>query len=237
MTGIVLFWLVFFLLVYVFTKNDNIENNTSETECKGTVKESVKLIKRKELEIFLEDKLTPEEKNKLYENFKNRCFKCGSRNRLSIDHHLPLSKGYPLNDKKAGLNAVVLCERCNREKGDALPQKYYKREKLQELEKIGIKSHLYYSPKRIQEVEENLLSEKIKVLEESIRNMEVVRFIYLDQEDLLFIRECVEVTPVKIYSRKEFLYRGWIWQWFLEGEGYRRRYFNIRWIYHLTPKK
>jgi 5-methylcytosine-specific restriction endonuclease McrA len=220
-------------VIYIFTRESKSGKSKRDENIQKGVESNWKVLRRKELETFFNDKLDYKEKERLYDIFERRCFKCGSRERLTIDHHLPLSKGYPLKDKEAGLNGVILCEKCNSHKGDNLPSEYYERKELQKLEEMGIRSHLYYSPDRLSSIEERLLSWKVKFLEESINNGERVKFIYLDQEDILFVNEDIEVLPLRVYSRKKFLYRGYIWEWFLKGEGSYREYFNIRWIYRL----
>ena len=45
-----------------------------------------------------------------------RCVKCGSQDRLEYDHIIPLSKGGSNTER----NVQLLCERCNRMKGDSL---------------------------------------------------------------------------------------------------------------------
>jgi hypothetical protein len=42
------------------------------------------------------------------------CVKCGNQERLELDHIIPLSKG----GSNTARNIQLLCERCNREKGD-----------------------------------------------------------------------------------------------------------------------
>lgn len=62
--------------------------------------------------------------------FNNQCFNCESTNKLCLDHHYPLSKGYPLIEK----NAVVLCNSCNASKANKLPQNFYTEAKIKQLE-------------------------------------------------------------------------------------------------------
>ena len=65
--------------------------------------------------------------------FEHRCFNCGSKKNLQIDHHMPLSLGYGLKiDDK--YNAVLLCKRCNGQKSSLLPTKFYTPSQLKILE-------------------------------------------------------------------------------------------------------
>lgn len=64
--------------------------------------------------------------------FQNKCFNCSSNEKLCIDHHYPLSKGYILKLN----NAVVLCKSCNSSKGNKNPEEFYSNEKLKELSNI-----------------------------------------------------------------------------------------------------
>ena len=50
--------------------------------------------------------------------WSNKCAICGSCDKLTIDHWLPLSLGHALNMR----NAVLLCARCNARKGSKLPE-------------------------------------------------------------------------------------------------------------------
>ena len=69
--------------------------------------------------------------------FNNQCVNCGSTEKLCIDHHYPLSKGYPLTRE----NGVVLCHSCNSSKRDKLPEQFYSPEQFQFIEeKLGIQS-------------------------------------------------------------------------------------------------
>lgn len=70
--------------------------------------------------------------------FNNVCYVCKATHSthgdkivsLALDHHLPLSKGYPL---KLG-NIVLLCNSCNTSKGTKINEEYYTKEQLADLE-------------------------------------------------------------------------------------------------------
>lgn len=64
--------------------------------------------------------------------FKNICANCKNKNNLTIDHHLPLSKGNPLSIK----NAVLLCKSCNSSKGAKRPKDFYNAKTLKKIERI-----------------------------------------------------------------------------------------------------
>lgn len=52
----------------------------------------------------------------VYGRDKNKCLRCGSKNDLSIDHVVPVSKG----GVKAKFNLQTLCRDCNNWKGDRI---------------------------------------------------------------------------------------------------------------------
>ena len=62
--------------------------------------------------------------------FSNRCICCNSTDRLHIDHHYPLSKGFALSRD----NAVVLCITCNTSKNNKMPEDFYTPSKLKGIE-------------------------------------------------------------------------------------------------------
>lgn len=68
----------------------------------------------------------------VYSRFSNQCFKCGKVDRLCVDHHYPLAKGYKLEHT----NAVLLCKSCNSSKRDRLPEEFYSSEELKKLKTI-----------------------------------------------------------------------------------------------------
>lgn len=71
-------------------------------------------------------------KDKLYSLFKHQCFRCNSQKRLEIDHHIPKYLGGRLLPG----NLVLLCARCNSEKGDKHPKQFYSTEQLERIDDI-----------------------------------------------------------------------------------------------------
>lgn len=68
----------------------------------------------------------------IYMQFDNTCVKCGGAEHLSLDHHMPLSAGYPL---ELG-NAVILCRSCNSSKGNKFPEDFYAFSELRAIEAL-----------------------------------------------------------------------------------------------------
>ena len=77
--------------------------------------------RRRDREIVCGEIYSREHERATLKAFDNKCFKCGSKDQLHIDHHRPLVKGYALSLD----NAVVLCEFCNKSKGTKDPEKFY----------------------------------------------------------------------------------------------------------------
>lgn len=71
-------------------------------------------------------------KTKLFQLFENRCFKCGSKHSLEIDHHIPIVLGGHLVPS----NLVALCSRCNNQKRDLPPSAFYSNEELTRLQPL-----------------------------------------------------------------------------------------------------
>jgi hypothetical protein len=80
------------------------------------------------------EKFTVQQALMVREKFKEQCFNCGSKERLCIDHHYSLDKGYAL----APYNAVMLCISCNTSKLNRWPEEFYTSDKLQELHAMDI---------------------------------------------------------------------------------------------------
>lgn len=64
--------------------------------------------------------------------FDSKCFNCGSKKNLTIDHHKPLFHGYALSID----NAVVLCKPCNSSKKDIMPEDFYSKKQIKEIKKL-----------------------------------------------------------------------------------------------------
>lgn len=71
--------------------------------------------------------------------FSNLCFKCKTGKSLTLDHHYPLSKGYPLSIE----NAVILCKSCNSSKSVKLPYEFYTKDELNSVEYILALANIY----------------------------------------------------------------------------------------------
>ena len=61
--------------------------------------------------------------------FEDKCFRCGASERLELDHHVPQYYGGRLVPG----NVVVLCRRCNADKGNCHPSGFYTTRDLQRL--------------------------------------------------------------------------------------------------------
>ena len=77
--------------------------------------------KRRALKKGLSETFTLSDITFVFNQFNHKCFKCGSRENLSIDHHYPLSGGNVLSIE----NAVCLCHKCNTAKKDKDPEQFY----------------------------------------------------------------------------------------------------------------
>lgn len=63
--------------------------------------------------------------------FDYKCFNCNKKDKLHIDHHRPLVKGFGLSLN----NAVVLCETCNLSKSTKDPEDFYGNKLCTQLDK------------------------------------------------------------------------------------------------------
>lgn len=170
-------WIIFFILIYYLGKKSKKEI-------------SIKLSNKKNRELMekiYKSEFTSEEKKEIYEKFQNKCYKCGSKKNLSIDHHFPLSLGYELNKE----NAVILCKKCNNKKSNLMPNKFYSKEELIVLEKeygINNKKH-----------ESNLKLKDLKT-----KNIKI-SFSYFGK-DIFGISLGIVEDKEKIYNKKTRVY-------------------------------
>ena len=81
------------------------------------------------------------DKRKVFNLFNNKCFKCKSTDSLSIDHHLPFSRGGLLTFS----NCVILCRSCNSSKNAKKPEDFYSEKELKKLRLLGIDSNSLFS--------------------------------------------------------------------------------------------
>ena len=109
-----------------YIKNKEKENRLKRAWVEKNIEQSRKIKrksqrKRRDLKKGLIENFTVNDEIYIKNLFHCKCYKCGSPNNLSIDHHKPLSKGFPL---KIG-NAVLLCRSCNSSKRDKDPKDFY----------------------------------------------------------------------------------------------------------------
>ncbi len=131
MLYILLIWLLIFLLIKYLSK-DNEEKDINFVESKK--RESKRRINEKEYNSTLFKK----DKEEILVKYNYKCFKCGSKKNLTLDHHMPLSLGYGFEKG----NIVLLCRSCNKKKGHLLPVEFYTPIEMENLkEKYNIDSH------------------------------------------------------------------------------------------------
>jgi len=106
----------------------------------------------------------------IWEKFNKRCFKCGQKVayreeiqidsalvKMHIDHTMPLSALWPLDE-----TATLLCSTCNSEKSNKFPVEFYTTEELNELAEItGIEREILLSKK----INEDALSKLLDRIE------------------------------------------------------------------------
>jgi 5-methylcytosine-specific restriction endonuclease McrA len=94
---------------------------------------------RRALKVGTNEMYTSDDERITLKEFGNKCYRCKSHDHLCIDHHRPLSAGFPLSLT----NAVVLCGSCNASKGPKRPEEFYGQKKCRaldkKLKKIGLK--------------------------------------------------------------------------------------------------
>lgn len=87
--------------------------------------------KKKVEEIY---KFTRKDIDKIFNLFDNKCFNCGSKKDLEIDHFYPLVKNFGLSHRK--FNICILCRSCNGKKKDKMPEDFFSKDKINEFENI-----------------------------------------------------------------------------------------------------
>ena len=91
--------------------------------------------KRRAKKKMVQELYTNDDRDYTMNLFNNQCANCGSTDRLCIDHHKPLYKGYALSRS----NAVLLCNSCNCSKSAKMPEVFYTPDKLTIIEeKLGL---------------------------------------------------------------------------------------------------
>lgn len=145
---------------------------------------------------------TKEDRKIIFKKFDNKCFNCGSKKKLTIDHHYPLEKGYGLKNSDGSYNAVLLCSKCNMKKSNKMPENFYtplQMEILEEVHKLKkIQKEVYdiynlkderalidfeYLGKKYRGNIENILEEEIKLM--GVRNKIYIE-ISIEEENLIF---------------------------------------------------
>lgn len=90
-------------------------------------------ITRRQREAGVENCMSSKDIAAVYDQFMGRCFKCGTSDDLSIDHHRPLKDGNGMTME----NAVVLCRPCNSSKGAKSPEEFYSSGEMLALRLLG----------------------------------------------------------------------------------------------------
>lgn len=145
---------------------------------------------------------TKEDRKIIFKKFDNKCFNCGSKKKLTIDHHYPLEKGYGLKNSDGSYNAVLLCSKCNMKKSNKMPENFYTPLQIEILEEVHklkkIQKEVYdiynlkderalidfeYLGKKYRGNIENILEEEIKLM--GVRNKIYIE-ISIEEENLIF---------------------------------------------------
>lgn len=210
------FVLLFFVISYITKKKakdndiqkikipETPESDNTSINNKGSLPPN--LARRSELKKLLDSNFSKEDKNYIMNLFHYKCYKCGNPHYLEIDHHVPLTIGYPLKEGH-NYNAVILCKNCNRKKSDSLPQEFYTDKELKILEnKYNIKAHLNIDSNKINKINKILISEKIKILNKAIEENKAVSFLYIEmgKNQLFHDKYHIKAVPLEIYENMKF---------------------------------
>jgi 5-methylcytosine-specific restriction endonuclease McrA len=117
---------------YYLENSDRIKDNVKIWINENPEKFKATQARRRDLKNNIDTDISEEDIKIIFDAFKNQCFKCHSKERLSIDHHYPLSKGHGLTIT----NAVILCKSCNSSKHDFMPVEFYSKKELIKVERI-----------------------------------------------------------------------------------------------------
>jgi len=89
-------------------------------------------IRRREIKAKVESGFTAKEKQVTLLVFGNRCFNCETAEKITLDHHKPLSAGYALTLN----NCVPLCGSCNSSKHNKPPEDFYNSKQINKANKF-----------------------------------------------------------------------------------------------------
>ncbi|TDT71824.1 HNH endonuclease [Hypnocyclicus thermotrophus] len=128
-----MFLIIILILLLLLFLNYILKNNNNSTSLK-TYEYTLNHINNKKYRNYLDKSFNKNDKEYIFNLFNNKCFNCGSTNNLEIDHHYPISKGYPLKYKNK-YNAVLLCRDCNIKKSNKFPENFYLKSQLEVLKK------------------------------------------------------------------------------------------------------
>lgn len=121
--------------VYAFLGIPHPPAHSQTTEAPFTSAEIKKRRQKERKEFFREyryDVIRQFFVQKFFRLFDNRCFRCGSPDRLAMDHHLPTARGGHFVPG----NLVPLCIGCNTRKSDHPPEVFYSAEELAQLQPL-----------------------------------------------------------------------------------------------------
>lgn len=209
------------------SKNENKNNSNRNIVRQSGIK---KISLREELKRKLDGNFSKNDKDYIYEKFNNRCFKCGNKNDLTIDHHIPLKCGIGLKIDKKKYNAVLLCRRCNNKKNNKMPEEFYNKIELELLknkfnvDSVNLKNTINLN---------STINYKIKEINNKIEKNAKLEFIYQDVENNYKIEHINEFFPKKIIIEKLFKTYGFERKYILEGENKGEKEikrYNIKYI-------